>query len=472
VKSVKLKSKGTEVKTVQRFLNYWMGSKLDVDGICGAATVAAIKKFQKHYGLTVDGIFGAKSVAKARDLILGWNCIGFAMSVWHNGGGLPIKCNCGVISNEIGEKIARAKTDAEAIKIVQDKMDFNDVTVIRNNGKNVPQTKWQAGDIGLMFDGNTYKHMFFIMGAGKIADSSGRGGDGKNDIAIRSDDNYTARVLIRWTGGKKEEPKPTPTKKKYDGEFPSTELKKTRAQVIEDAIIFAKWIAGDNTFHYGHGKEAHHNGCYFCGTQPKSKKNAGIVDYEHTYCCNPFVGACWAHGGCIPTALRLCRKGTSWDFNKGKGYDKSSLFENLGHPAKSKLEPGDVLCNDKHVVLYIGGGKIAEASGGDDNKKGSSSWNKSIHVATLTDDRYKGFKRVHRLKAGMSATMSISHGEVSDRVKLLQAFLVWYGYNVAADRIFGDKTLVAVKKFQKAAGVTADGIVGPKTIAAMKKAVK
>lgn len=396
----------------------------------------------------------------------GWNCIGFAFAVWHHGGGLPCNCNCHVIANEIGEKIAKAKTDAEALKIVKSHVGMNEVTVIRNGGKNVPKSKWKAGDIGLMFTGDTYKHTFYIMGDGKIADSSGRGGDGSNDIAIRSDKNYSARIIVRWTGGKKEE------KKTYADELPSTKLIKTNAEVIADAIKFLKWIAGDNDFHYGHGKEAHHNGCYFCKTQPKSKKNAGIKDYEHTYCCNPLIGAAWAHGGCVPKALELCRKGSSWDFGKGKGYDKSSLFANLGKPKKTNLKAGDVLCSDTHVAMYIGGGKIIEASGGDDNVKGSKKWNNSIRIATLTDKRYADFKRVHRFTGSVNTTCCIYHGEVSKRVELLQSFLKWYGYDISVDGIFGDATLKAVKDFQKKAGITADGIVGPNTITAMRKAVK
>ena len=134
------------------------------------------------------------------DDYFGWNCIGFAFAVWHHGGGIPCKCNCHVISNEVAELMANAKTDAEALKIAQDHIGIKDIKVIRNNGENVPKSKWKAGDIGMMFNGRTYKHTFYYMGNGKIADSSGRGGDGSKDIAIRSYDNYSARVIIRYTG--------------------------------------------------------------------------------------------------------------------------------------------------------------------------------------------------------------------------------------------------------------------------------
>lgn len=276
------------------------------------------------------------------------------------------------------------------------------------------------------------------------------------------------------------------TKIPYSGAFPSTQLVKTNAEVIADAIKWLKWIAGDNAFHYGytnkHGSEdpdkwspnAHHNGCYFCNTNTdkggRSKK--GIVDYEHTYCCNPLIGAAWAHGGCVPKALELCRKGSSWGFSKGSGYDKSSLFTNLGKPKKADLKAGDVLCSDSHVAMYIGGGNIAEAAHGDDNKKGSESWNDSIHITSLSDKRYDGFKRVHRFKGSVNTTGCIYHGEVGNRVELLQAFLKWYGYEIAVDGLFGDATLKAVKDFQKKSKITADGIVGPNTISAMRKVVK
>ena len=271
-----------------------------------------------------------------------------------------------------------------------------------------------------------------------------------------------------------------PSKKKYTGDLRELKLIKTNAEVIADTIRWAVWIAGDNRFHYGYGKEAHHNGCYFCGTESRLKKNKGIVDYQFTFCCNPFVGAAWAHGGCVPKALELCQNCNSWDFGKGKGYDKSSLFDNLGHPGKSKLKAGDVLCSDKHAALYIGGGKIAEASGGDDNVKGSKKWNNSIHIADLTDERYKKFKRVHRFNGSVNTTCYIYHGEISKRVYLLQEYLNWYSDGKffkecgPADGIYGDNTFKWCCRFQeeqigKGEG---DGIVGPKTIAAMEKVVK
>lgn len=274
---------------------------------------------------------------------------------------------------------------------------------------------------------------------------------------------------------------PVVVQKTYDGQLPSLALKKNNAEVIADAIRFALWIVNNNDFHYGYTSKdkkinAHHNGCYFCGTNTtkggRSKK--GIVMYEHTYCCNPFVHACWAHGGCVPKALEICQKGRSWDFHKGRGYDASSLFEKLGHPDMSKLKKGDVLCRDTHVALYIGDGKIAEAGGGDDNKKYSDKWNNSIRVRKLTKDNYKNFPREYRFKGSVNASMPLRHGEVSDRVPYWQTFLNWYFKGEffkkcgTSDRYFGDNTKKWTEKFQKETGLAVDGIVGTKTLAKAK----
>lgn len=261
----------------------------------------------------------------------------------------------------------------------------------------------------------------------------------------------------------------------YSGTYPSLTLKKSNKKVISDAILWGNWIAGDNSFHYGKGKHAHHNGCYFCGTQPKVKKEAGIKDYKKTYCCNPFIGAAWAHGGGITKALEMCKKGKSWDFNKGSGYDASSLFKNLGKPARSKLKKGDVLCSNTHVMMYIGNGKIMEAAYEDDNVRNSKKWNSSIRITTLTAARYAGVKRVHRYTGSVNTKRAIEFGEVSTRVKQLQSYLNWYfGKKVCGtpDGLFGSNTLKYVKKFQEKRGLKADGVVGPATIEEMKKVKK
>ena len=57
-------STGEDVVYLQRRLNGIGFGHLVVDGIFGAATEEAVKKFQEHYGLTVDGIVGIQTWAK------------------------------------------------------------------------------------------------------------------------------------------------------------------------------------------------------------------------------------------------------------------------------------------------------------------------------------------------------------------------------------------------------------------------
>lgn len=66
---VKKGNKGTDVKHVQKFLNWCIKAGLKIDGYCGSKTTAAIKKYQKQYKLKVDGVFGSQSKKKAQSII-------------------------------------------------------------------------------------------------------------------------------------------------------------------------------------------------------------------------------------------------------------------------------------------------------------------------------------------------------------------------------------------------------------------
>ena len=449
----------------------------------------------------------------------GWNCIGFAFASWRHGGNIPCKCNCGVVANESWEKILEAKTDQEALQLAQKYIGIKELMVIRDTD-GIATNKLRKGDIIAYFvNGNNYQHTALYVGNGLMADSSS--GNKNRYVTYGKKLRSGLKVAIRWVGDAKGKSIDTlarevlngdwgsgdarklnlttagcdynavqkrvnellDVKATYGGVLPTTKIVKTNAEVIADAIRWAVWIAGDNNFHYGYTSpdkkiNAHHNGCYFCGTNTTSggRSKKGIVMYEHTYCCNSFVGAAWAHGGCVPAALKLCQNGSSWGFSKGNGYNTSSLFTNLGHPTKSSLKAGDVLCKDNHVVLYIGNGKIVEAGSGDDNKKNSEKWNNSIRVKTLTDASYKTFPRVHRFNGSVNTEMYIRHGEISKRVTQWQAFLDWYfdGKVGSADGIYGDNTLKWTKQFQeeRIGKGEGDGIIGPKTLEAAKKCKK
>ena len=68
VGTLKLGSKGGNVRTLQTFLNKG-GYSLKVDGDFGKATLAAVKDFQGKNGLTADGIVGQNTRAKMNGII-------------------------------------------------------------------------------------------------------------------------------------------------------------------------------------------------------------------------------------------------------------------------------------------------------------------------------------------------------------------------------------------------------------------
>ena len=59
---------GTQVRNLQKFLNWYGGYNLAVDGDFGELTLAAVKDYQTKENLKVDGLFGAKSLAKANTI--------------------------------------------------------------------------------------------------------------------------------------------------------------------------------------------------------------------------------------------------------------------------------------------------------------------------------------------------------------------------------------------------------------------
>lgn len=65
--TVKKGAKGTDVKYLQKFLNWCINAGLTVDGEAGDNTVKAIKQFQKKY--EADGVFDAESIKKAKKII-------------------------------------------------------------------------------------------------------------------------------------------------------------------------------------------------------------------------------------------------------------------------------------------------------------------------------------------------------------------------------------------------------------------
>lgn len=61
--------KGNDIKWLQQALNIAVNANLTVDGSAGPATQAAVKSFQRQYGLTQDGSFGPASRGKIVEVL-------------------------------------------------------------------------------------------------------------------------------------------------------------------------------------------------------------------------------------------------------------------------------------------------------------------------------------------------------------------------------------------------------------------
>lgn len=275
--------------------------------------------------------------------------------------------------------------------------------------------------------------------------------------------------------------------KKYDGKLPTLKLVKSTDQVIADAIIFGKWIVNDKRFGYGRkggGKYkgtkeysiTHSGGCHFCGTNAskiKRAKKAGLSnpeEWEYTYVCNTFTHACFAHAG---VSAMLKASNHAWWISD---YQKSKDWKEIKKPSEiTDLKPGDIFGSDSHFCFYLGNGKGMEATsgpGGGNPASSKEAWAQSIRICDFST-RFKEAQHIFRYVGTVNSTAPIRYGEVSDRVALMQKFLIWRGLLPVGsdDRIFGDQTLGALKAFQSLSGIEVDGVAGSDTFAAMEKAV-
>ena len=165
--------------------------------------------------------------------------------------------------------------------------------------------------------------------------------------------------------------------------------KSNRKEQIDAAVAWAVRIAKDNHFTYGSGSGAHHNGCFFCGTNYGPRKYMKpSKKYKKTYCCNPYIHAAYAHGAQNPNMLAGCKRADGIGMEK-KTFYKFKCWKCVGKPKYKNLQKGDVLVKSTHVAMYIGKGKFVEASGG--------TWSaSSIAVKKLKKSEYNGFSYVMR----------------------------------------------------------------------------
>ncbi len=167
------------------------------------------------------------------------------------------------------------------------------------------------------------------------------------------------------------------------------------------AVYWAKKIAANNNFHYGKSKWAHHNGCYFCGTNQyekslKIKDGATLKECEKTYCCNPFVTAAYCHGAGaeeVDCTVKSKRFGLANDSNK---VVKNKSWKKVKKPSKvTRLMVGDILLTPTHAMLYAGGGKVVHAQHHDNGVRGDY-WNESIVWDKISDRQWKRTSKIYR----------------------------------------------------------------------------
>lgn len=125
----------------------------------------------------------------------GTYCTIFPILCWRHGGGIKVKCAKAPNNGQI-ERIYRAKTDAEALKLARSYLGIKDIKVIRNkNG--IPQSKLKAGDSCYHFKGSTCQHAFLYIGNGKMIDANSYK-DKAKQVAVRK--AMSCRVAIRYIG--------------------------------------------------------------------------------------------------------------------------------------------------------------------------------------------------------------------------------------------------------------------------------
>jgi hypothetical protein len=133
---------------------------------------------------------------------------------------------------------------------------------------------------------------------------------------------------------------------------------------------------------------------------------------------------------------------------------------------------GAVLWHTGHVGVYIGNGCCVEEKGIDFGCVKSKITNTHFtHWLTFDYMEYEWGKesvKTSRKQTNPYAkpATNVKYKMKGDSVRWVQFELNEAGYKVTIDGDLGDKTLKAIKEFQRSCKLVADGIVGKKTIAA------
>lgn len=130
----------------------------------------------------------------------GGNCIWWDFFCWHHGGKIPCACSCGVLYDGICDRYLDM-SDADILADMKRRIGVNDLKLIRNGNKGIPQSSLMKGDALIFYDGDAYKHMAGYIGNGKITDcSSGQTPNIKYGKSYNYSSARICKLAIRYTG--------------------------------------------------------------------------------------------------------------------------------------------------------------------------------------------------------------------------------------------------------------------------------
>lgn len=159
------------------------------------------------------------------------------------------------------------------------------------------------------------------------------------------------------------------------------------------------------------------------------------------------VGITFAGGGCT----------SMWDSNSN--WSEKGTKDKMPNQLCLAFQWSNKNQNMQHVGIHIADGVIIECA-------------KTVRYAKLSDPAWTHYAIPRGLGGDtpMPWRPTIRKGSRGEDVKYVQEILIKLGYDLGAsgaDGIFGNKTVAAVKAFQKANGLVADGVVGPMTYEAL-----
>lgn len=216
---------------------------------------------------------------------------------------------------------------------------------------------------------------------------------------------------------------------------------------------------------------------------PKNRKARARDDYPTIISkCQVLSGKKSSCDGCKYKGMRMydCRGFTHWVLRQVditiSGAGATSQYNDKSNWARQGViaqMPRDKVCcvfkysggKMQHTGLYMGNGQIIDCSGEVTvRKKIVSSWTHYAIPKGLYSEEDLSMIDVNT----PPAYPTLKRGSAGDDVAVLQTKLAQLEYDPGkVDGIFGSKTQLAVKKFQKDFGLKVDGIVGEQTWGAL-----